>query len=93
MTGVELVQDAHAELGEGPLWDRCTGGLIWVDIMAGVVRRFDPVAGADRALTVGQPVGAVCPRSAGGYVVALRDGIPALTEGELTSFPMSRPTL
>ena len=61
---VELVQDARADLGEGPVWDPRTGELIWVDIMAGVVHRLDPRSGADRPLTVGQPVGAVCPRAA-----------------------------
>jgi len=85
VTVVELVQDARAELGEGPVWDHRTGELIWVDIMAGVVHRLDPISGLDRALTVGQPVGAVCLRRAGGYVVALRDGVAALTQaGDLT---------
>jgi sugar lactone lactonase YvrE len=79
------VLDARAELGEGPVWDRRSGELLWVDIDAGVVHRFDPLSGEDRPLGVGQPVGAACARSAGGYVVALRDGIAALSEaGELT---------
>jgi sugar lactone lactonase YvrE len=70
----ELAVDAHAELGEGPLWDARTGELLWVDIMAGVVHRFHPASGADRAFAVGQPVGAVTPRASGGYAFALRDG-------------------
>lgn len=81
MIDVELVQDAHAELGEGPVWDHRSGELIWVDILAGVVHRLDPSSGVDRPLAVGQPVGAVCLRRAGGYVVALRDGIATLTDG------------
>jgi len=81
---VELVADTRADLGEGPVWDQRTGELLWVDIDAGVVHRFEPVSGRDRSLAVGQPVGAACPRRAGGYVVALRDGIAALGEaGEL----------
>jgi sugar lactone lactonase YvrE len=48
--------------------------LLWVDIMADMVHRFDPASGADRAFDVGQPVGAVVPRAAGGYAFALRDG-------------------
>jgi sugar lactone lactonase YvrE len=70
----ELVLDAHAGLAEGPLWDARTSELLWVDIMAGLVHRFDPAAGTDVALDVGQPVGAVVPRTAGGYALAVRDG-------------------
>ena len=42
----ELVLDARADLGEGPVWDARTGELLWVDIMAGLVHRFDPAVGA-----------------------------------------------
>ncbi len=84
MSGVELVQDSCAELGEGPSWDRRTGELLWVEITAGVVHRLDPVSARDRPLSLGQLVAAVCPRAAGGFVVAARDGIAALSEsGEL----------
>ena len=85
MSGVELVWDGRAELGEGPVWDRRTRELLWVEINAGVVHRFDPRSRLDRALAVGQPVGAVCPRAAGGFVIAVRDGIAALSDaGEVT---------
>jgi sugar lactone lactonase YvrE len=70
----ELVLDAHAGLGEGPLWDARSSELLWVDIMAGLVHRFDPATGTDVTLDVGQPVGAVVPRAAGGYALAVRDG-------------------
>jgi sugar lactone lactonase YvrE len=70
----ELVLDARAASGEGPLWDARTCELLWVDIMAGLVHRFDPVTGADISVDVGQPVGAVVPRVAGGYALAVRDG-------------------
>jgi sugar lactone lactonase YvrE len=80
----ELVLDARADLGEGPLWDARTGELVWVDIMAGLVHRFDPESGTDRSYDVGQPVSAIVPRAAGGYVVALRDGF-ALWDGETTT--------
>jgi sugar lactone lactonase YvrE len=74
----ELVLDAHAGLGEGPLWDARSGALLWVDIMAGLVHRFDPAAGTDVTLAVGQPVGAVVPRAAGGYALAVRDGFAVI---------------
>ena len=76
----ELVLDAGAELGEGPRWDGEAGELVWVDIMAGAIHRFDPATGLDRSLTVGQPVGAANLRRSGGLVLALRDGIALLDE-------------
>ncbi len=83
---VELVQDARADLGEGPVWDPRTGELLWVDIMAGLVHRLEPGTGTDRPLEVGQPVGAACPRAAGGYVVGLRDGIAVLSDSGEVAF-------
>ena len=56
--GVELVLDAHALVGEGPLWDDASGTLVWVDIMANAVHRFDPSTNRDQVTDVGQPVGA-----------------------------------
>jgi sugar lactone lactonase YvrE len=52
--------------------------------MAGVVHRFDPETGADRAFDVGLPVGAIAPRAAGGHVLAVRDGF-ARWDGETTT--------
>jgi len=77
---VELVSDARAHLGEGPLWDDRTGELLWVDILAGIVHRLDPSTGRDRTFDAGQPVGAVVQRAAGGYALAVRDGF-AVSDG------------
>ena len=54
----ELVLDAGATLGEGPLWDACRGVVWWLDILAREVHSFDPASGADRAWEVGAEVGA-----------------------------------
>ena len=81
----ELVCDARAELGEGPLWDDRTGELVWVDIMQGVVHRFDPVTGSDRSFEVGRSVGTVVPRASGGYVLATRDGFAAADDDGIVS--------
>ena len=80
----DLVLDARADLGEGPLWDARSGELMWVDIPAGLVHRFDPESGTDRAFNVNQPVSAIVTRAAGGHVLALRDGF-ALWDGETTT--------
>jgi sugar lactone lactonase YvrE len=80
----DLVLDARADLGEGPLWDARSGELMWVDVMAGLVHRFDPESGTDRASDVKQPVSAIVTRAAGGHVLALRDGF-ASWDGDTTT--------
>lgn len=81
----ELVSDVHAELGEGPIWDARTQELLWVDILPGVVHRFDPATGGDRAFFAGGFVGAIVPRAAGGYALADADGFAlASDDGEVT---------
>jgi sugar lactone lactonase YvrE len=74
----ELVLDARAEHGEGPLWYAAENVLVWVDIARHLVHLYDPARGDDRAIDVGQPVSAVAPRAAGGLVVALQEGYAAL---------------
>lgn len=76
----ELVLDSRAELGEGPHWDAAAGELLWVDIPAGAVHRFDPAARTDHSFTVAQPVGAAVPRAGGGFALALRDGFATVDE-------------
>ncbi len=78
VSDVDLVLDAHAVLGEGPIWLPADNMLAWVDIMGHRVHRFDPLTGRDESFDVGQPVGAVAPRASGGLVMALRDGFGLL---------------
>ena len=75
---VEVVLESRARVGEGPVWDDRTKTLVWVDIMNHAVHVFEPVSGRDRAVDVGQPVGAAALREGGGLVLALRDGFAVL---------------
>jgi sugar lactone lactonase YvrE len=78
---VELILDAQALVGEGPVWDDGSGTLVWVDIMSNAVHRYNPATGQDRAVDVGQPVGAaVLRRDGNGLMLALRDGFGLLDE-------------
>lgn len=77
----EVALDVRAEVGEGPVWDDSTETLLWVDIPAGAVHRFDPRTGHDESLLVGQPVSAVAVRRGGGLVLALQDGFGLLEPG------------
>jgi sugar lactone lactonase YvrE len=68
---VELVLDAQAELGEGPLWDAERGRLMFVDILRGHVHDFDPASGRDRVVEVGRPVGAMALTTKGDWLAAV----------------------
>jgi sugar lactone lactonase YvrE len=75
---VELVLDAQAELGEAPCWNAQRHVLLWVDIMPGIVHRFDPATGRDESFEVGQPVGAAVPTVTGAIALAVSDGFALL---------------
>jgi sugar lactone lactonase YvrE len=70
----ELVLDAGASLGEGPIWDAASGTLLWVDINRNEIHTFDPIARGDTSAVVPNGVTAVAIRERGGLVVATRDG-------------------
>jgi len=75
---VETVGDFRAKLGEGPIWDDRRHVLYWVDIPNHLVHIYDPTTGVDRKISVGQDVGCVAPRIAGGLIMGLRNGIGLL---------------
>jgi sugar lactone lactonase YvrE len=78
---LDVAVPAGAVLGEGATWDGATGTLLWVDILASEVHRFDPASGRDTVpVRTPQHVGAAKPRAAGGVVVNLRDGIGRYTD-------------
>ncbi|MEV8443955.1 SMP-30/gluconolactonase/LRE family protein [Actinosynnema sp. NPDC051121] len=72
---IEVAVRAEAELGEGPTWDHASGTLLWVDVLGSEVHRYDPSRDDDAVLEVPQHVGAAKPRSRGGLVLNLRDGV------------------
>jgi sugar lactone lactonase YvrE len=76
----ELLLDARAGCGEGPVWDERSQRLVWVDLSAELVHRFDPSAGALEPWAAGQLVSAVAPRVRGGFVAAVRDGFGVLDD-------------
>ena len=74
----ELVLDARAQLGEGPIWDDRRQRLLFVDIMRGHVHEFDPVTKTDRTFEAGEPVGTVAPTTRGDWVLATKSGFSRL---------------
>ncbi len=78
MTGdpaiAQLVLDSRAELAEGPSWDPQRNELVWVDILAGHLHRWDACTGIDHCVPLGEPVGAIARRVTSGFVAALASG-------------------
>lgn len=81
----DVVVRAHATVGEGPVFDRRSGRLCWVDIDNGILYEEDLAAGHQTSWSTGTLLGAVAPRrQEPGFVVAVADGLGYLVEGELT---------
>lgn len=78
---LEVAIRCEALLGEGPRWDAAARRLLWVDIEAEELHRFDPESGEDRVLPLGARVGAAAPVRGGGVLVALADRL-AVVEPE-----------
>ncbi len=74
MISCELEFEARAQLGEGPCWDARKGLLYWVDIERFELHIYNPASKTDRAINVGQHIGAAVVRQSGGLLVALREG-------------------
>ncbi|MFF5973803.1 SMP-30/gluconolactonase/LRE family protein [Streptomyces sp. NPDC012769] len=72
---IEVAVRADAALGEGPTWDAAAARLIWVDVLGSRVHAYAPADGARTVTDTGQHVGAAKPRTGGGLVVNLRDGV------------------
>jgi sugar lactone lactonase YvrE len=75
VTDVEIALPAQSTLGRGPSWDGVTDTLLWVDAAGTAAHRFWPATGGDEQIELPQPAGAARPRSNGGLVVNLRDGV------------------
>ena len=75
MLKIEVLIDAGARLGEGPLWDTAAKRLWWIDGWGRKVFRCDASGGDRRDWDVPSDIGAVIPRAAGGAIVALADGL------------------
>jgi sugar lactone lactonase YvrE len=75
VSDLDIALRGEPALGEGPTWDITSRTLIWVDILGSAVHRFHPGFGSDEVTSVPQHVGAAKPRTNGGLVLNLRDGI------------------
>ncbi|MFJ2234052.1 SMP-30/gluconolactonase/LRE family protein [Streptomyces sp. NPDC087859] len=74
----EVAVRAQASLGEGPTWDPARNRLIWLDILGARINTYDPVSGHRTVRVTDQHIGAAKPRTGGGLVLNLRDGVALL---------------
>ncbi|MEO1091633.1 MAG: SMP-30/gluconolactonase/LRE family protein [Pseudomonadota bacterium] len=76
MADVEIAcaADLRLQLGEGPVWDVATAKLWFVDIPQGRIHAFDPETGGIEHWDVGEPIGCLALREAGGALLALKSG-------------------
>jgi sugar lactone lactonase YvrE len=90
---VEVALDGRAALAEGPIWDARSGTLLWVDILAGELHRFDPDAGADHLVAAfDAPVAGAAVRQGSGLVCAVGMELALLDEADGTLRPIATAT-
>jgi sugar lactone lactonase YvrE len=74
----DLLLDAHAILGEGPVWHPRHHRLLWVDIEGHAVHDTDTSTRQDVVIPVGEQVGCIAPAGGRLLVMGLRSGFAAL---------------
>lgn len=77
MSEVRCIVDAHAQIGELPVWDDNFHLLYWLDIEGKKLHRFDPSTGHDAVWDMPAPAGSLALRAAGGVVLAMQHGFYA----------------
>lgn len=78
-----------SQWGEGPIWHEHR--LLYVDIEAHTIIRFDPATGEEHTWNVGQRVGTVVPRASSGLVFAGDNGFAFLDELSGAITPIANP--
>lgn len=68
------VVDAHAELGEGTIWDPAAEVLWWIDIWGRLIHRYTPATGRDETWEAPEYLGCIGLREAGGLVLTMASG-------------------
>src|SRR6266404_2042688 len=75
MLRIEMIIDARAALGEGPLWDVEEQRLYWIDSLGPAVHVCDPKGGIRKSWPLPEPIGSIALRKeGGGAVLALKSG-------------------
>lgn len=83
-SSAQLVYDAKATLGEGPVWSPLKQLLFWVDIEGKKLHRYNPINGENRQWRFDGMLGAAVPAENGNLILALESGLASFnTETEV----------
>ena len=74
MLKIELLVDAKASLGEGPLWDPQSQRLYWIDSFGPAVHLCDAAGGERKTWPLPESIGSMALCESGGAVVSLKSG-------------------
>lgn len=86
---LEVVWDAGATLGEGPIW--YDGKLHWVDIEEGRVHIYHPKDKTKETFQLSGKIGTVVPRKSGGLVLAMEHGFALFDPKKERLTPLPNP--
>ncbi len=67
--------DRVCELGEGPVWDAMNQQILWLDIKKGKIHSYNRNTKTHHSFSVGEMIGCIAPRSSGGFIAGLENGI------------------
>ena len=87
---VDVLLDAKAQIGEGPVYEEETNELLWVDIPGKTINFLSLKDGSNRQLQFTKTVGAVIPCKTGSNVIAVLGQSVCMvdrTTGELVGSP------
>lgn len=79
---MELLDNAHAVLGEGPVWVEAEQCLYWVDIKGQRLNRWQQDGGLIKRWSFADNLAWVLPRKSGGFVAGSRQHIGFLSVGD-----------
>jgi len=88
---VSVVLPYTCQLGEGPVWDTKNNAIIWLDILADTIHRYNPATQQHTTFKTGQMPGSIVLRKSGGIIAAMQDGFSAIDLDKETIKPIADP--
>ena len=74
----DLLLDAAAILGEGPVWHHERQSLLWIDIEGHALHETAADGSSDRVILIGEQIGCLAPAGGSVVVAGLRSGLAAI---------------
>lgn len=91
-SGIDIVHNAHAEIGESPTWSAAEQALYWIDIREPALHRLDPRTLEIKSWSLPSEIGCFTLREdLKGAIVGLRSGLYSIDFGALQAVPLAPP--